>query len=403
MFHAADLVIAIVVAALLARWAALVIGAIVERVRERRDPAPDAPPGPRDAWPLITVLVPAKDEQRALASTVEAVLASDYPKLEVLVIDDGSTDATPRIAAALAAADPRVEVITQPVNRGKAAALNRGLRRARGELVVTVDADTRPAPDCVRRLAAHLLDGDAVAVACNVKVDNRGSWLGALQTLEYVAELGVDQRALSWSDAITVVAGATAGWRRDAVLAVGGFSSRTLTEDTDLTITLQRTGHAVRYAADAITYTTAPATLSALVKQRRRWLTGNLQTAWAHRDALWRAAPSIRFIALPNWWFINLGVFLLVPLWAAYLPHGLTHYAWPTALAIMALALAFEVAHGALAHALDREPMAWVLLAPVQRFIWPFFLWGVFATVVVTRLRGRRVGWRETTALEQDR
>jgi len=402
MFHAADLVIAIVVAALLARWAALVIGALLERARERRDPAPTAPPGPREAWPLVSVLVPAKDEQRALAATVEAVLASDYPRLEMFVIDDGSTDDTPRIAAALAAGDSRVRVITHPINRGKAAALNAGLRAARSELVVTVDADTRPAPDCVRRLAARLLHTEAVAVACNVKVANRGAWLGALQTLEYVAELGVDQRALSLGDAITVVAGATAGWRRDAVLAVGGFSSRTLTEDTDLTITLQRAGHEVRYAADAITHTTAPDSLGALIKQRRRWLTGNLQTAWAHRDALWRAGVAMRFIALPNWWFINLGVFLLVPLWVAYLPHGLTHYGWPVALAIMGLALAFEVAHSALAHALDGEPMAWVLLAPVQRFVWPFFLWVVFATVVVTRLRGRRVGWRTTTALEHD-
>lgn len=394
MYHAPDIALAIVVSALLSRWGALMVGALLEALRARRHPGPDAPPGPRDGWPLLSVIVPAKDEARALRPTVEAVLASDYPRLEVIVVDDGSRDGTARIAAELAARDPRLRVLTHAVNQGKAAALNHGLRVAKSDLVVTVDADTRPDPDCLRRIAAQLADPEVAAVATNVKVADRRGALGAFQSLEYVAELGVDQRALALVGAITVVAGATAGWRKQSVLSVGGFPSETLTEDSDLTITLQRAGLRVVYRADAVTRTNAPATLEALMKQRRRWLWGNLQTAWKHRGALLAGPGAVRWIALPNWWFINLGVFLLTPAWVAYLPHALGHYPPLVLLAIALAALGFEIAHALLGHALDGERGRERWLAPAQRLLWPLFLWAVFASVLITRARGRAVGWR---------
>lgn len=152
------------------------------------------------------------------------------------------------------------------------------------------------------------------------------------------------------------------------------------------------------YAPEAITRTTAPATWTGLLRQRRRWLWGNLQNAWKHRSALLRGNAPLRFIALPNWWFINLGVFLLMPAWLAYLPHALTHYGGSTALTIMAIALAFETAHAWLGHALDREGGLALALAPVQRLIWPVFLWFVFASVVVSWLGGTQVGWRTSRA-----
>lgn len=394
MLHAPDIVLALAVSALLTRWAASLLGALFEAARARRAPGPDAPPGPREAWPLLSVIVPAKDEERALAPTVAAILASDYPRLEVIVVDDGSTDGTGRAARALAEREPRVRVLTHAHNRGKAAALNHGLRVAASELVVTVDADTRPTPSCLRKIAAQLLEPEVAAVATNVKVDERRGLLGALQSLEYVAELGVDQRALALVGAVTVVAGATAGWRKQSVLSVGGVPSDTLTEDSDLTITLQRAGHRVVYRADAITRTTAPATLGALLRQRRRWLWGNLQTAWKHRAGLLEAPAAMRWIALPNWWFINLGVFLLTPAWLAYLPHALTHYPPLVLAGIAAGALSFEIAHCLLGHLLDGERGRELLLAPLQRLAWPLLLWAVFASVIVTRARGRRVGWR---------
>lgn len=204
MVHPSDIAIALVVAGLLTRWLALVLGALSERARASRTSL-----GAPEVWPPVDVIVPAKDEQAALASTVEAILASDYPSLRVIIVDDGSTDSTPLVAAALASANPRVQALRHPTNRGKAAALNTGLETASTELVITVDADTRPHPSCVRHLVRHLMDPSVSAVACNVKVDNRDTGLGLLQSLEYVAELGVDQRALAFADAITVVAGAT--------------------------------------------------------------------------------------------------------------------------------------------------------------------------------------------------
>ncbi|MCB9597280.1 MAG: glycosyltransferase [Sandaracinaceae bacterium] len=394
MIHPEDIALAIVVSALLSRWAALMVGALLERWRSRRAPPAATPAGPREGWPKITVIVPAKDEERAVGRTLEAVLATDYPHLDVILVDDGSTDRTGAIAAQIAATDERVRVLRHRVNRGKAASLNHALREARTDLVITVDADTAPEPSCFTRIVAELERPSVSAVAVNVKVDARSGILGAFQSLEYVAELGVDQRALALVNGVTVVAGATAGWRRDAVLGVGGFPTETLTEDSDLTITLQRAGHGVVYRPDAVTWTRAPATLRALMKQRRRWLWGNLQTAYKHRAGLTQGPNAMRWIALPNWWFINLVVFLLTPLWLVFLPHALTHYSAPILLLIAVGAQGFEIAHCLLGHALDGEHGKERLLAPVQRLVWPFFLWVVFASVIVTRLRGRSVGWR---------
>src|SRR5439155_11544005 len=160
--------------------------ALAQARRRRRRPLPAPPPGLR-----FSVIVPAHDEARVIAKSLAAIgrLESGGAAVDVIVVDDGSSDGTAEIARAFPC-----RVIRQP-QQGKAAALNAGITVATGDVVVVLDADTVLAPDFLRRIAPHFADPAVGAVAGNVKVGNRRSFLARLQALEYVVSLNLDRRA----------------------------------------------------------------------------------------------------------------------------------------------------------------------------------------------------------------
>ena len=245
--------------------------------------------------PAVTVLIPAFNEEKVIVATVERILASDYPNLEVLVIDDGSKDHTAYIVRSHFSARPRVGVISIP-NGGKANALNVGLANAPGDVVVALDADTQFERDTISRLVRWFADPAIGAVAGNAKVGNRINMITRWQALEYIVAQNLERRALSALDTLTVVPGAVGAWRRDALRELGGFPADTLAEDQDLTIAIQTAGYRVQFDPSAIAWTEAPATVQGLAKQRFRWAYGTLQCLWKYRGItfnprLWRAGP----------------------------------------------------------------------------------------------------------------
>jgi peptidoglycan-N-acetylglucosamine deacetylase len=240
-------------------WVLIVMLATVRRVRRRRRrPAPVVVEGG-----LVSVVVAAYNEEAVIADTIRSVARSRYGNLEVVVVDDGSTDGTARVVDGLARNDPRVRLLRKP-NGGKASALNAGFAVARGDVVVTVDADTQVARDTVGAFSrAFRADGGerVGAVAGVVKVGNpHASFLARWQALEYLTQIGLERSAQETLDAIMIVPGAGAAWRRRAVLAAGGFAEDTLAEDFDLSLTLQSRGWHVRQDDDAVCHTEAPHT-----------------------------------------------------------------------------------------------------------------------------------------------
>jgi biofilm PGA synthesis N-glycosyltransferase PgaC len=208
--------------------------ALVRRLRRRRR----MPRGDPDLVGLdVSVVISAYNEARVIADTLRSVLATrGCPQLEILVVYDGSTDDTAPIVVRLAADDPHIRLIQQP-NRGKAAALNRAFVEARGDIVVTLDADTLFTQDTVANLVRHFAadrEQRIAAVAGVVKVGNRRNLLTRWQALDYITQIGVERAAQETLGAIMIVPGACAAWRRAAVIAVGGYPSRTLAEDFDL-------------------------------------------------------------------------------------------------------------------------------------------------------------------------
>jgi len=367
-----DTLALLVVVGLPVRWLLLLGLALLDWGRQERRP----PPGP-GAPTRLTVVVPAYNEALVIGRTVRALLASRSVEIEVIVVDDGSTDGTAEVVRDLG--DPRVRLLVQDPNQGKARALNRGLAEARTPLVVTVDADTLVEESCLAWLGATQRSTAAAAVASNVRVGNRKGVLEVLQSLEYVASLHLDRRAQNLLGVITTVPGAAALWQREVIERHGGFSADTLAEDTDLCVTLLCRGERLVFEARAWAFTEVPSTLRGLWRQRRRWLWGNLACIWKHGWP-WRAPLRVRLIALPNLWFAHLGVYL-VPVLAALL--GWWHRddlaqsivaPWATSL------LAIDVVSVVALTLADRSRGEDLVVAPIQRTLWPLLLGGVFVS-----------------------
>ena len=222
-------------------------------------------------------------------------MKSNWSLLEVLVLDDGSSDGTAAEVQRLFGSDPRVRLLSFP-NGGKAMALNRGLDQVRGEIIVALDADTLRLPsDAIGRLARWFADPSVGAVAGGARRSGRAirrNLITRWQALEYVTAQNLERRALAALGAVTVVPGAVGAWRRSALEQLGGYPSDTLAEDQDLTIGAQQAGWRVEFDPDARAYTEAPETVAGLLKQRFRWSFGTLHRIWKHR----RRLPSIASI-----------------------------------------------------------------------------------------------------------
>jgi cellulose synthase/poly-beta-1,6-N-acetylglucosamine synthase-like glycosyltransferase/peptidoglycan/xylan/chitin deacetylase (PgdA/CDA1 family)/spore germination protein YaaH len=302
----------------------LIIGvcALIDRLRSRK-----TPPGPFS--PQIAVLVPAYNEETVIVRTVRSVLRSDYKPLRVIVIDDGSTDATVEVmrdAYRAEIAAGTVTVMTKP-NAGKAEALNYALERLDEEFYVGIDADTVIAPDAISRLVCHFADLKIGAVAGNAKVGNRVNLWTRWQALEYITSQNFERRALDLFNVVTVVPGAIGAWRTDAVRLGGGYPINTVAEDADLTMSLLEQNYKVIYEDRALAYTEAPVTAGGLMRQRFRWSFGILQAVFKHKQAA-RTNRAMGLFALPNILVFQILLPLVSPFIDLMFLAGFTSYLW---------------------------------------------------------------------------
>ena len=361
-----------------------------------------------DYVPFVSILVPAYNEELVIVNTINSLLASDYSKYEIIVIDDGSQDNTSGIVTWTFGRDERVRLLTI-ANAGKASALNTGLRQARGEIVIALDADTLFAPHTIGALAHRFYDKTLGAIAGNAKVGNRVNLVTRWQALEYITSQNMDRRAFASLNCITVVPGAVGAWRKDLLVDVGGFPSDTLAEDQDLTLRIRRLGYRIGYEETAIAWTEAPHNLRSLAKQRFRWAYGTLQCMWKHRDALFRVRyGALGFVAMPNVWIFQILFSLISPVMDLMLLYVLFANAFdrwqqPTGYSstniqqvflYYALFLAIDWVSACFAFMLERRErwsLLWWLF--LQRFCYRQVMYYVMIKSVTMAIRGPVVGW----------
>ncbi|MET4897014.1 glycosyltransferase [Sphingomonadaceae bacterium jetA1] len=365
-------------------------------------------PVPPDHRPSVSVIIPAFNEERVIVQSVTRVLESDYPGLQVIVADDGSKDGTSAVVREAFGNDDRVRLLTL-VNGGKAAALNRALRDATGEVVIALDADTQFEPETIAKLARWFADPKLGAVAGDARVGNRVNLVTRWQAVEYITAQNLERRALAGFDAMTVVPGAVGAWRRAALDAVGGYPEDTLAEDQDLTIAIQRAGWRVTYDPRAVAWTEAPESFRALAKQRYRWAFGTLQCLWKHRSVVRTGKPAgLARIGLPQAWLFQILFAAISPLIDLSLilsvvgtavrvaQHGWaqTHTDVVQMAAYWLIFTAVDVLCGWIAYRLDGHRVRYPAhLLVAQRLVYRQIMYWVVIRAIASAIGGWIVGW----------
>ena len=398
------LLLAVVAMLSIARLVWSVPLALLQAVRHRRwrrRTPPATAPRTGAPWPTVTIAVPAHNEAVVIAKTVTSLQALRHPEgrgsIEILVIDDGSTDDTATLAKQAAAGDPAVRVISQTASK-KAGALNSAFSEAGGEIVVVIDADTVVDAGLVEAMLPHFDNPRVGAVAGNVKVGNQKTLFGKLQALEYVVSLNLDRRAQAAADVMAVVPGAAGAFRRSAVLSAGGYSTDTLVEDADLTVTLLSAGWSIRYEPRAIAHTEAPETMRDVIRQRRRWSFGTIELLGKHeRRLLARGGGRVGLFGLP-WMLLSQVVLpLFGPFTDLFLVYLLLVHNFNEAGGVVALSVAADLAVCAVAVVLNRERWSMLLYVPLLRLVWrPIQLYAIGASMTKW-LGGETDFWRTVT------
>lgn len=272
----ANWVILIALLLSLATYWLIVPAALYQQLREQQEEAAI------EGWSSVCVLVPAYNEEGYVGECIESLLAIEYPTelLDIVVIDDGSTDNTYQEAANYESDGIR---ILQKENAGKHSALNYGIERTSSKFIVCIDADSVVDTKAVKELIrTYRTSSNVGAIAGNVEVANADSFITRIQALEYIIGINMFRRALSLLGLVKVVPGCLGMFDRKLVNEIGGYSGDTVTEDFDLTIGLLKGGHKIYHSSNAVAQTEVPDTWSDLYRQRIRWFRGNVQTVLKH-------------------------------------------------------------------------------------------------------------------------
>lgn len=303
--------------------------------------------------PPVSLLVPARNEEKSISASVRSLLALDYPELEVIVINDGSTDQTLeelirefRLRAAnllyiaeihsaavrsvyVSTNDPRLVVVDKESGGSKADAINAGLNAASSPYICVVDADAVLERDALLRIMVPVLSNPARVVAAGgiVRVANGSRVAGGelrevrlparpievLQVIEYLRAFLIGREGWAHFNMLVIISGAFGMFRRDLVKQVGGYRSSAIGEDIDLVVRLhrhlreQRAGYHIEFVPDPVCWTEVPSDLRSLARQRARWQKGLTDVLWSNRDMLFRSRYGrIGWLALPYSWVFEL-------------------------------------------------------------------------------------------------
>ncbi|MFN2541764.1 MAG: polysaccharide deacetylase family protein [Chthoniobacterales bacterium] len=342
----------------------------------------------------ISIVMAAYNEGKVIAQTLRALLETDYEGLiELIVVNDGSDDATAAEIECIARRDPRVRLLEQE-NRGKARALQRALSAVRHEIVVFVDADTHFQRDTLSLLLAPLADKRIHAVSGHAKVGNLRTFIARCQALEYTCGFNLDRRAYNRWNCITVVPGAISAIRKEAIAQAGGLSVQTLAEDTDLTLSLHKHRRRIVYVPKALGWTEVPESVRTLARQRFRWAYGTLQCLCKHRDLVFNwNYRALGWFSLPSIWFFQIMLVAIAPMVDLFLLASLPFGVWRAVMPFVVTFLAMDVILATLACILEREPVsaAWRIL-PMRLIYRPMLSYCIWKAIF-RALKGAWVSW----------
>jgi cellulose synthase/poly-beta-1,6-N-acetylglucosamine synthase-like glycosyltransferase len=225
-------------------------------------------------YPKISVIIPAYNESENIVNSIQSVLRVDYPKdkVEIIVVDDGSIDDTFEQAKKVKRKNVKV---FRKKHEGKAAAVNFGIKKSSGEILMVLDADTFPDRECFRNIVGYFEDDNVMAALPLIKIWNPRNVIEKCQVIEYTI-MGLVKRSFTFLGSMACTP-AGAFIRRSFVEKYGGFSTDTLTEDFEMGLRIQSEGYQIVQSLQSKVYTVVPNRLKKLIRQRVRWTYGTLE------------------------------------------------------------------------------------------------------------------------------
>jgi poly-beta-1,6-N-acetyl-D-glucosamine synthase len=233
----------------------------------------------------VSFIVPAYNEEATIEDNLKHIFNIDYPIKEVLAINDSSKDNTLKILNSLKKKYPKLTIINNIKNLGKAGSINRGIKLSKGEIIAVVDADSYPASDSLKKMLGFFNDPKVGAVTCPVLPRNRNKLIEKLQLIEYQT-ISFSRKLLDYVDAIYVTPGPLALYRREALNDIRGFDEKNITEDIEATWHITYCGWERRMCLSTYVTSTVPSKWKQWFKQRRRWNLGGLQCMYKYRKSL---------------------------------------------------------------------------------------------------------------------
>ncbi|MEO6314471.1 MAG: polysaccharide deacetylase family protein [Chitinophagaceae bacterium] len=351
------------------------------------------------AAPLVSIIVPAFNEEVNAVGSLNNLLKTDYSNFEIIFIDDGSKDSTFEKVSAAFKGNPAMRIFTKP-NGGKASALNYGILQSAADYVVCIDADTKLLPNAVALLMRHFDEQSVTgknktgAVAGNVKVGNEVNAITRWQAIEYITSQNFDRKAFAAVNAVTVVPGAIGAFRKKALEEAGGFTTDTLAEDCDLTVRILRCGYTIKNDNNAIAMTEAPETVKMFLKQRFRWSFGVMQTFWKNRDALFNWKYKwLGWIALPNILIFQFIIPTIAPLADIFMIIGIWGGNGEKILLYYFAFMVVDAAVSILAFSYEKEKLSKLIWLIPQRFAYRWLMYYVLFKSYRKAFKGELQHW----------
>lgn len=265
--------------------------------------APSTRRSHRGYRPLVSVIIPAWNEEVGVLKTIKSVMANSYQHLEIIVVDDGSTDSTRRRVLRYKRRfdrdDKFIQLISQD-NNGKASALNAGIAIATGELIITLDADSYLTPDSIQELVKAMANKDYAVAIGEIVVGNTKSLLGQMQHYEYLVCFHL-KRAQHIFNSAYIFPGALTAFRASVLKDTGSFESYSSAEDLDISMRIKAKGYQVAYVDRAMCITEGATSLRGLLNQRIRWRHGFIACTLRRREFVWSTQKGkyLSFIDFP--------------------------------------------------------------------------------------------------------
>jgi cellulose synthase/poly-beta-1,6-N-acetylglucosamine synthase-like glycosyltransferase len=279
--------------------------------------------------PLVSILVPVRNEEKVVARLLDALTRLNYPsdKKEVIVVNDASTDMTGEICLQYSLAHPEIKVLNRAASTTKAGVLNFGLNYARGEVIATFDGDSVPEPDALLKAVKYFKDPSVGAVQGRIcSINASQNMLTKFLSYECTVQYEIYLQGKDTLDLYVGLAGTCQFIRKEAIDAVGGWNENCLSEDTELSVRLIEKGEVIRYASEVRTFEESPFNVKSLLAQRARWYRGNIEVGL--RFGRLMRKPNLRRFDAEMTLFGTFIIMLCVvnyfaPLWAFSVPSTL--------------------------------------------------------------------------------